>query len=126
ARVRMLAASASPGRVAMGRIFNGGVKDGDPVAVCGLDAVVQHTKVTKLYAFEGLKRIDIQEAAAGDIVCLAGLENITIGETIADAEHQVPIPPIAIDEPTVSTIFGVNTSPMARCPGQQRHSLRTR
>ena len=79
---------------------------------------MQQTKVTKLYAFEGLKRIDIQEAAAGDIVCLAGLDNITIGETIADAEHQTPIPPVAIDEPTVSMIFGVNTSPMAGKDGQ--------
>src|SRR5262249_2733714 len=106
------------GRIAIGRIFNGRVKVGDPVAVCKLDAAVQPTKVTKLYAFEGLKRIDIEEAAAGDIVCLAGIEDITIGETIADAEHQVPIPPIAIDEPTVSMIFGVNTSPMAGREGQ--------
>jgi len=106
------------GRIAIGRIFNGRVRVGDPVAVCKLDAAVQQTKVTKLYAFEGLKRIDIDEAAAGDIVCLAGIEDITIGETIADAEHQVPIPPIAIDEPTVSMIFGVNTSPMAGRDGQ--------
>ena len=106
------------GRIAIGRIFNGRVKVGDPVAVCKLDAAVQHTKVTKLFAFEGLKRVDIQEAAAGDIVCLAGIEDITIGETITDLEHQIPIPPIAIDEPTVSMIFGVNTSPMAGRDGQ--------
>ena len=106
------------GRIAIGRIFNGRVKIGDPVAVCKLDDAVQHTKVTKLYAFDGLKRVDIQEAAAGDIVCLAGIEDITIGETITDMEHQMPIPPIAIDEPTVSMIFGVNTSPMAGRDGQ--------
>ena len=106
------------GRIAIGRIFNGRVRVGDPVAVCKLDAAVQQTKVTKLYAFEGLKRVDIQEAAAGDIVCLAGIEDITIGETIADVEQRVPIPPIAIDEPTVSMIFGVNTSPMAGRDGQ--------
>jgi GTP-binding protein len=106
------------GRIAIGRIFNGRVKIGDPVAVCKLDDAVQHTKVTKLYAFDGLKRVDIQEAAAGDIVCLAGIEDITIGETITDMEHQVPIPPIAIDEPTVSMIFGVNTSPVAGRDGQ--------
>src|SRR5262244_2799859 len=106
------------GRIAIGRIFNGRVKVGDPVAVCKLDQAVQETKVTKLYAFDGLKRIDIQEAAAGDIVCLAGIEDITIGETIADVEHRVAIPPIAIDEPTVSMIFGVNTSPMAGKEGQ--------
>src|SRR5207247_10896871 len=76
------------------------------------------TNVAKPVAFDGLKRIDIQEAAAGDIVCLAGIEDITIGETIADAEHRVAIPPVAIDEPTVSMIFGVNTSPMAGRDGQ--------
>jgi GTP-binding protein len=106
------------GRIAIGRIFNGRVKIGDPVAVCKLDEAVQHTKVTKLYAFDGLKRVDIEEASAGDIVCLAGIEDITIGETITDMEHQVPIPPIAIDEPTVSMIFGVNTSPVAGRDGQ--------
>ena len=106
------------GRIAIGRIFNGRVKIGDPVAVVKLDTAVQHTKVTKLYAFDGLKRIDIQEAAAGDIVCLAGIEDITIGETITDMEHQIAIPPIAIDEPTVSMIFGVNTSPVAGRDGQ--------
>src|SRR6187200_3294574 len=106
------------GRIAIGRISNGRVKIGDAVAVVKLDTGVQHTKVTKLYAFEGLKRVDIQAAAAGDIVCLAGIEDITIGETIASLEHPNPIPPIAIDEPTVSMIFGVNTSPMAGKEGQ--------
>jgi GTP-binding protein len=106
------------GRIAIGRIFNGRVRIGDSVAVCKLDQAVQETKVTKLYAFDGLKRVDIQDAAAGDIVCLAGIEDITIGETIADVEQRVPIPPIAIDEPTVSMIFGVNTSPMAGREGQ--------
>jgi GTP-binding protein len=101
------------GRIAIGRIFNGRVKIGDPVAVCKLDRRVQETKVTKLFAFEGLKRVDISEAAAGDIVCLAGIEDITIGETIADVEHRQAMPVIAIDEPTVSMIFGVNTSPMS-------------
>ena len=106
------------GRIAIGRIFNGRVKIGDSVVICKLDSAVHPTKVTKLYAFDGLKRIDIQEAAAGDIVCLAGIEDITIGETIADAEQPMAIPPIAIDEPTVSMIFGVNTSPMAGREGQ--------
>ncbi|HEY3042824.1 MAG TPA: translational GTPase TypA, partial [Vicinamibacterales bacterium] len=106
------------GRIAIGRIFNGRVKIGDAVAVCKLDGTVLPTKVTKLFAFDGLKRVDITDAAAGDIVCLAGIEDITIGETIADVEQQIPIPPIAIDEPTVSMIFGVNTSPMAGRDGQ--------
>ena len=106
------------GRIAIGRIFNGRVKIGDSVVICKLDSAVHPTKVTKLYAFDGLKRVDIQEAAAGDIVCLAGIEDITIGETIADAEQPMAIPPIAIDEPTVSMIFGINTSPMAGREGQ--------
>ncbi len=106
------------GRIAVGRIFNGRIKIGDPVAVCKLDRQVQETKVTKLFAFEGLRRIDITEAAAGDIVCLAGIEDVTIGETIADVEFRVPMPVIAVDEPTVSMIFGVNTSPMSGRDGQ--------
>src|SRR5207247_7595957 len=88
------------------------------VVVVRLDAAVHEPRVTMLYAFDGLKRFDIEEAAAGDIVCLAGIEDITIGETIADVEHRVPIPPIAIDEPTVSMVFGVNTSPMAGRDGK--------
>jgi GTP-binding protein len=106
------------GRIAIGRIFNGRVRIGDQVTVCKLDGRIQPTKVTKLFAFEGLRRIDIDEAAAGDIVCLAGIEDITIGETIAQLENPLPIPPVAIDEPTVSMIFGVNTSPMSGRDGQ--------
>jgi GTP-binding protein len=106
------------GRIAVGRIFNGSVKIGDPVAVCRLDGTFHDTKVTKLFAFDGLKRVDITEAAAGDIVCLAGLEDITIGETVADIEHRKAMPVVAIDEPTVSMIFGVNTSPMSGRDGQ--------
>jgi GTP-binding protein len=106
------------GRIAIGRIFNGAVRLNDPVTVLKLDGSEQQTRVTKLFAFDGLKRVEIQQAGAGDIVCLAGIEDITIGETIADLEHRVRIPPIAIDEPTVSMIFGVNTSPMAGRDGQ--------
>ncbi len=106
------------GRIAIGRIFNGRVSVGDQVAVLKLDGRQQETKVTKLFAFEGLKRVDIASAAAGDIVSLAGIEDITIGETVADAENRVAIPPIAVDEPTVSMIFGVNTSPKSGRDGQ--------
>jgi GTP-binding protein len=106
------------GRIAIGRIFNGRVRIGDAVTVCKLDGSFKDTRITKLFAFEGLKRVDIEEAAAGDIVCLAGLEDITIGETIADIEHRRAMPAIAVDEPTVSMIFGVNTSPMSGREGQ--------
>ncbi len=106
------------GRIAIGRIFNGRVHINDPIAVLKLDGVQQETRVTKLFAFDGLKRIEIEEASAGDIICLTGIEDITIGETIADPEHRKAIPAIAIDEPTVSMIFGVNTSSLAGRDGQ--------
>jgi GTP-binding protein len=106
------------GRIAIGRIFNGRVHVGEQVAVCKLDGTIQQTKVTKLFAFEGLKRVDIDDAGAGDIVCLAGIDGITIGETIAQLDNPVPMHAHAIDEPTVSMIFGVNTSPMAGRDGQ--------
>jgi GTP-binding protein len=106
------------GRIAIGRIFNGRIRVGDPIVVLKLDGAQQETRVTKLFAFDGLKRVDVDQAAAGDIVCVAGIENITIGETVADPDHRQPIPPTAIDEPTVSIVFGVNTSPLGGRDGQ--------
>jgi GTP-binding protein len=106
------------GRIAVGRIFNGRVAINDAVAVSKLDGSIRETRVTKLYAFDGLKRVDIERAAAGDIVCLAGIEHITIGETVTDPVQPMPIPPLAIDEPTVSMVFGVNTGPLAGREGQ--------
>ena len=106
------------GRIAIGRIFNGSVRINDVVAVAKLDGLFAQTRVTKLFAFEGLKRVDVTAAAAGDIVCLAGVEDITIGETVTDPTTPMPIPPIAVDEPTVSMIFGINTSPIAGREGQ--------
>jgi GTP-binding protein len=95
------------------------VKIGDEVAICSpSNADVRKARITKLYAFDGLKRIDIEDAAAGDIVCLAGVPDITIGETITEVERQAPVPTITVDEPTVSMVFGVNTSPMAGRDGQ--------
>jgi GTP-binding protein len=116
--VTNLDASDYLGRIAIGRIFNGRISVGDQVAVLKLDGTHQETKITKLYSFEGLKRVDITTAAAGEIVCIAGIDDITIGETVADIEQRVAITPIAVDEPTVSMIFGVNTSPMAGRDGQ--------
>jgi GTP-binding protein len=106
------------GRIAIGRIFNGRVNVGDNVAVSKLDGSLQITKVTKLYAFDGLRRVDITNAAAGDVVCLAGIADITIGETVTNPETPTPLPAMAIDEPTVSMVFGVNTSPLAGRDGQ--------
>jgi GTP-binding protein len=118
ALVANLDASDYLGRLAIGRIFNGRVQVGDPIAVCKLDGSIQRTTVTKLFTFEGLKRIDAPSAAAGDVICLAGIEDIMIGETIADAESPAPIAPIVVDEPTVSMIFGVNTSPFSGRDGR--------
>jgi GTP-binding protein len=106
------------GRIAIGRIFNGRVQVGDMVGVAKLDGSLEQVRVTKLFAFDGLKRVDVDQAAAGDIVCLAGIEDITIGETVTSAETPKPMAPLAIDEPTVSMIFGVNTSPMAGREGK--------
>jgi GTP-binding protein len=106
------------GRIAIGRVFMGTVKLNDPVVVLKLNGAEQQTKVTKLFAFDGLKRVEIEQAGAGDIICLAGIDDITIGETISDPEQRLKISPIAVDEPTVSMIFGVNTSPMAGRDGQ--------
>ena len=116
--VANLDASDYLGRIAIGRIFNGKVRLNDPISVCKLDGSIEKTKVTKLFTFEGLKRVETDHAEAGDIICLAGIADITIGETIADGENPTPIPPIAIDEPTVSMIFGINNGPLAGRDGQ--------
>ena len=106
------------GRIAIGRVFNGKVALGDEVVVAKLDGNVQRTRVTKLFMFDGLQRVSVKRATVGDIVCLAGISDITIGETITDPNQPSPISTIPIDEPTVSMIFGVNTSPMAGQDGQ--------
>ncbi len=101
------------GRIAIGRIFDGRVALGDTIGVCKLDGRTETTRVTKLFVFDGLRRTEVEHAAAGDIICLAGIDGITIGETITDPETPRPIPPICVDEPTVSIVLGVSTSPMA-------------
>ena len=106
------------GRIAIGRIVNGRVATGDAIAVSKLDGAVERTRVTKLYVFNGLERMEVVQAAAGDVICLAGIDDITIGETITSPDDPRPIPPMHVDEPTVSMVFGVNTSPMAGRDGQ--------
>ena len=106
------------GRIAIGRIVNGQVATGDAIAVSKLDGAVERTRVTKLYVFSGLERMEVAQAAAGDVICLAGIDDITIGETITSPDDPRPIPPMHVDEPTVSMVFGVNTSPMAGRDGR--------
>jgi GTP-binding protein len=106
------------GRLAIGRIFAGRVAVGDQVAVAKADGTLQTTKVTKLYAFEGLDRTAVERADCGEIVALAGVEGISIGETITSAETPSPLPIVHVDEPTLSMIFSVNTSPFAGRDGK--------
>ncbi len=106
------------GRIAIGRVFSGKVTVGDPVSVCKLDGTIQKTRITQLYTFEGLKQKPVTEAEAGDIVALAGIEGIFIGETVADAEDPLPLPAIHVDEPTISMIFSVNTAPFSGRDGR--------
>src|SRR5947209_11562458 len=101
------------GRLAIARVFNGKMFTGEEVAIAKLDGSFQKTKITKLCSFSGLKRTDITETELGDIIAVAGVEGITIGETITDAENPSPLPHIAIDEPTIAMLFTVNTSPFA-------------
>ena len=101
------------GRLAIARVFSGTLRTGEEVAIAKLDSSLQKTKITKLFSFSGLKRIDINQTELGDIVAVAGVEGITIGETITSGEDPVPLPPITIDEPTIAMQFTVNTSPFA-------------
>jgi GTP-binding protein len=101
------------GRLAIARVFNGTLRTGEEVGIAKLDGSVQKTKITKLFSFSGLRRTDITETTLGDIVAVAGVEGITIGETITNAETPAPLPPITIDEPTIAMQFTVNTSPFA-------------
>jgi GTP-binding protein len=101
------------GRLAIARVFNGTFRTGEEVGIAKLDGSVQKTKITKLFSFSGLKRTDITETELGDIVAVAGVEGITIGETITNAENPAPLPPITIDEPTIAMQFTINNSPFS-------------
>jgi len=106
------------GRIAIGRIFSGSLKVGDWVSMINGKGEPIKTKVTSLYGFQGLERVEVENALAGDIVALTGIEGINIGDTIADIENPKALPRIAIDEPTIAMIFSVNTSPFAGQEGK--------
>ena len=106
------------GRLGIGRIFGGRVRVGDAVTVAKLDGRQLNTKVTKLYVFDGLKRAEAESADCGEIVALAGFEGISIGETVTSADRPAPLPPLRIDEPTLSMIFSINTSPFVGRDGK--------
>lgn len=106
------------GRLAIGRIFSGEIAIGQQVAVAKPDGTLRKTRVSQLYAFEGLKREPVTRAAFGEIVALAGIEDIEIGDTITTPDNPHPLPSIAVDEPTISMIFAVNNSPFAGREGR--------
>jgi len=106
------------GRLGIGRVLRGTITMGSPMKVVRRDAGVEDARVTKIYSFQGLKRIEVQEASAGDIVALAGMEDVDIGDTIADAADPTPLPFVFIEEPTLSMLFIVNNSPFAGLEGK--------
>jgi len=106
------------GRIAICRVFQGTLRFGDEVAISRRDGSLTKTRITKLFTFSGLKRIEITETTMGDIVAVAGVEGITIGETITSVENPAPLPLIVIDEPTIAIQFSVNNSPFAGREGQ--------
>lgn len=114
------------GQLAIGRVVNGCLRIGENVLLCQRDGTQRPTRISQLYTFEGLKRLPVQEAGAGDIVALAGIEDITIGDTVTDPDNPQPLPPIKVDEPTLAMMFGVNTSPFAGREGRYVTSRQVR
>ncbi|MDF2837243.1 MAG: GTP-binding protein TypA [Paenibacillus sp.] len=106
------------GRIAIGRVNRGTIKQGQPVAVIDHDGKLKQARIEKLFGFQGLKRIEIPEAGAGDIVAIAGIREINIGETIADPQNPEALPVLKIDEPTLQMTFLVNNSPFAGREGK--------
>src|SRR6202171_4090100 len=106
------------GRLAIGRLSSGSVSGGQNIAICRADNTFAKGKVVKIFAFEGLKRVEINEAGPGEIISLAGIEEIAIGDTIADPEHPIPLERIHVDEPTMSMIFKAHDGPFAGREGK--------
>jgi GTP-binding protein len=114
------------GRLAIGRIVSGALRTAGLYTLCRVDGSQVPCKVMQLYSWQGLKRVEIEAAQAGDVVAIAGIEEIHIGETISDRETPKPLPAIRVDEPTIAMIFGVNTSPWSGREGQFVTSRRLR
>ena len=106
------------GRIGIGRVFRGRIKVGDNVSVLKLDGSKKNFRVTKLFGYFGLKRLEINEAKAGDLIAISGMEDIFVGETVADAEHPEALPVLRIDEPTLQMTFRTNDSPFAGREGK--------
>ncbi|CAI9387727.1 translational GTPase TypA [Niallia sp. Sow4_A1] len=106
------------GRIGIGRVFRGTMKVGQQVALMKLDGTVKQFRVTKIFGFFGLKRQEIEEAYAGDLIAVSGMEDINVGETVCPFEHQDALPVLRIDEPTLQMTFLVNNSPFAGKEGK--------
>ena len=106
------------GRIGVGRVERGRIKRNEQVVLCKTDGERENVKVSKLYQFEGLKRVEVEEASLGDLVCVSGIADLNIGETACDPEHLEPLPFVKIDEPTISMNFIVNNSPFAGQEGK--------
>ena len=103
--------SSYTGRIAVGRVHRGTLKDGMNITVCHRDGSQEKTKIKELHTFQGVTHVRVPEVKSGDICAVIGLENFEIGDTIADFENPEALPPIAVDEPTMSMLFTINDSP---------------
>jgi GTP-binding protein len=119
AHVTNLDASPYVGRLAICRVRQGVIRKGAPIAWCREDGSIERASVTELYVTEELDRVDAAEAGPGEIIAVAGLPEVTIGETLADAEDPRPLPVITVDEPSISVVIGINTSPLAGQDGSK-------
>jgi GTP-binding protein len=119
ARVTNLDADPYVGRLALCRVHQGTIRKGQEVAWCRREGEIERVRVAELYVNEGLRRVPADEAGPGEIIALAGIPEITIGETIADLEHPRPLPVIAVEEPALGMTVGINTSPLAGKSGSK-------
>ncbi|MGE0507059.1 MAG: translational GTPase TypA, partial [Solirubrobacterales bacterium] len=124
AHVTNLDASPYVGRLAICRVHEGTIRAGQQIAWCRADGSVQRASVSELYVTEGLERVSAEEAGPGEIIAVAGMEEVTIGETLADPNDPRPLPVISVDEPSLSVVVGINTSPLAGTQGGNKLTAR--
>ena len=124
AHVTNLDASPYVGRLAICRVHQGNIRAGQQIAWCRADGSVQRAAVSELYVTQGLERVAAEEAGPGEIIAVAGIEEVTIGETLADPEDPRPLPVITVDEPSLSVVIGINTSPLAGTQGGDKLTAR--
>jgi GTP-binding protein len=124
AHVTNLDASPYVGRLAICRVHQGAIRSGQQLAWCRADGSVQRAAVSELYVTQGLERVSAEEAGPGEIIAVAGIEKVTIGETLADPDDPQPLPVITVDEPSLSVVVGINTSPLAGTQGGDKLTAR--